>query len=191
MYWRRDDFERQLRDVIQRHRPSLGYSTSFWYTVRHATPLYDRDGWFADLQTLAAGPYPDALREAIVGFNHPLLRTTDSSWRRQIELAIGRDDPVSVNHRVTALLQSATDIIFALRRALHPGEKLLLAHIAALDGASRYGYEPRIRAVLRATTDPANRDLLGAIDSLCDAIDADIRDSGLDYLLNGSRYLFG
>lgn len=182
MYWQRDNFERDLRDVIERHQPSLGYSTSFWYTVRHAMPLYDRTGWFAGLQALASGPYPGPLREAIVGWNHPLLRTTHSSWRHQIELAIARDDPVSVNHRVAALLQSATDIIFALHRALHPGEKRLLAHIAALDGASRYQYGSRIQALLQATADPAGRDLLGAVDALCDAIDADVREEGLHNL---------
>jgi predicted nucleotidyltransferase len=182
VYWQRNDFERQLRDVIERHRPSLGYSTSFWYTVRHSVPLYDRNGWFATLQALAEVPYPAPLREAIVRWNHPLLRTTHSSWRHQIELAIARDDPVSVNHRVTALLQSATDIIFALHRTLHPGEKRLLSHIAGLEGASRYEYAARIRALLRATADPAEGDLLGAIDALCDAIDANVREAGLHHL---------
>lgn len=187
MYWRRDDFERQLRDVIERQRPSLGYSTSFWYTVRHSTPLYDRDGWFADLQALAARPYPDALREAIVGWNYPLLRTTHSSYRRQIELAIARDDPVSVNHRVTALLESATDIVFALHRALHPGEKRLLTHIAALDDLSRYQFEPCIRSLLGATADPSDGDLPGSIDALCDAIDTAMRDGGLGGLIDDSQ----
>jgi len=88
MYWHRDDFERDLRDVIEQYRPSLGYSTAFWYTVRQAMPLYDQGSWFACLQTLAARPYPDALREAIVYWNHLLLRTTHSSYRYQIGLAI-------------------------------------------------------------------------------------------------------
>lgn len=168
--------------MIERHRPSLGYSTAFWYTVRHSTPLYDRDHWFTDLQGLAARPYPDALRNAIVRWNHPLLRTTHSSWRHQIELAIARDDPVSVNHRVTALIQSVVDVIFALHWTLHPGEKRLLAHIAALDGASRHTYEPRIRAVLRATSDPVADHLLEAIDALCNAIDKAIREAELHHL---------
>jgi len=191
MYWRRGDFERDLRDVIEQHRPSLGYSTAFWYTVRQAMPLYDREGWFADLQTLAARPYPEALRQAIVGWNHPLLRTTHSSYRRQIELAIARDDPVSVHHRVTALLQSATDIIFARHRVLHPGEKRLLAHIASLDGASRFRYEAQIRGVLRATANPVDDDLLGAIDGLCDAIDETMRDGGLSHIVDNLQHKRG
>ena len=188
MYWQRDDFERDLRDVIERHRPSLGYSTAFWYTVRYATPLYDRSGWFADFQALAAHPYPDALREAIIDFNHPLLRTTHSSWRHQIELAMGRDDPVSVNHRVTALIQSVIDIIFALHRTLHPGEKRLLTHIAALGEAAHERYEPLIRAVLRATSAPVADHLLEAIDALCDAIDEAIRRGGLGGIIDCSRH---
>ncbi len=181
MYWQRAGFERDLRDVIERHRPSLGYSTSFWYTVRRSVPLFDRDGWLADLQALANLPYPEPLREAIIGWNHPLLRTTHSSYRRQIELAIERDDPISVNHRVAALLQSATDIIFALHRALHPGEKRLLAHITAL---GHNGYELTIRALLAAPADPVAGNLLGAIDALCDTIDAALRDGGLGHLID-------
>lgn len=191
MYWRPEDFERDLRDVIERHRPSLGYSTAFWYTVRHAIPMYDREGWFAVLQTLAARPYPEPLRQAITGWNHPLLRTTHSSYRHQIELAIARDDPVSIHHRVTALLQSATDIIFARHRTLHPGEKRLLTHIATLHDASRHQYEARIRKVLRATANPVDDDLIGAIDALCDAIDADLRDGDLEHLIDGSQRRIG
>ena len=46
------------------------------------------------------------LRRAIVAKNWPILRRNQSSYRRQIELAIERDDAVSVHHRVTALVAS-------------------------------------------------------------------------------------
>jgi len=100
------------------------------------------------------------------------LRTTQSSYRHQIELAIARNDPVSVNHRVAALLASTFDIVFAATRTLHPGEKRLL------DGISRLG-EPvsdhvgeLVRRVLHAEAGPAPRELLEAIDDLCDAVDS-------------------
>ncbi len=175
MYWQREDFERDLRDVIEGHRPSLGYSTAFWYTVCHATPLYDRARWFGGLQALAARPYPEALREAIVAFNHPLLRTTHSSWRHQIELAIARDDPVSVNHRLAALLTSVFDMVFASVRAPHPGEKRLLDHVARLGDPVPDGFGPLIRRVLAATSDPVDRGLVPAIDELCDVVDEIVR----------------
>lgn len=56
-----------------------------------------------------------------------------------------------------------------------------------LEGASRYGYESRIRAVLRVTADPERDDLLGRLDALCDTIDAAIRNGGLAHLINESR----
>lgn len=184
MYWDRRAFDWQLRDVIESHRPALGYSTAFWHTVRHSVPLFDRDGWFTRLQALAAGSYPEELRRAIVAFNHPLLRGTHSSYRRQIELALDRDDPVSVQHRLTALLASVFDIVFAVNRTPHPGEKRLLDHLAALEhGAS---LAPRIRGLIATSADSDGRGLLAAIDALGDDLDAVIREAGLSDAINRS-----
>lgn len=182
MYWDRRWFEGVIRDVIERHRPSLGYTTAFWYTLRHADPLFDRDGWLASMQGLAASPYPDQLRRNIVAWNHPLLRAARSSYSHQIELAIRRDDLVSVNHRVAALLASVFDIVFALNRALHPGEKRLLAHVAHLDIVPE-GFDQHVRALLRATADPDRGDILAAIDALCDTIDQAIQRHALSDLI--------
>jgi predicted nucleotidyltransferase len=79
IYFAADWIEAQLERVLIRHMASVGYSTSFWHTVRHSRPLSDRDGWFAALQSLAAQPYPEPLRRAIVANNHPILRHTLSS----------------------------------------------------------------------------------------------------------------
>ena len=116
-------FEEQLERVLVRHQPSVGYSTAFWHTARHAQPLYDRDGWLGRLKMLAAQPYPEPLRHAIVAHNHPILRDTLSSLVYQIESALARDDMISVQHRTTALLVSYFDILFAVNRLPHPGEK--------------------------------------------------------------------
>jgi hypothetical protein len=45
---------------------------------------------------------------------------------KQIEKAVGRRDLVNVNHRVAALLASYFDVLFAVNRLLHPGEKRMV-----------------------------------------------------------------
>lgn len=179
IYWKRHWFEQQLRDAIERHRPSLGYSTSLWRTARNSTPLFDRDGWFAGMQELARAPYPEPLREAIVAFNRPLLRASRSSYRHQIELAIGRNDPVSVQHRTTALLASVFDIVFAVHRQLHPGEMRLLDHLLRIENDATVRLDALVRDVIRATGDPAHSEPARSIDALCDAVDRMLEDAGL------------
>lgn len=118
--------EGELRRVLERHEASVGYTTCLWHNVQTAVPLFDRSGWFANMQALAARPYPDPLRRAIVAKNHPILNRSLSSYRHQIELAIQRGDRISVNHRAAALLASYFDILWAINRVPNPGEKRLL-----------------------------------------------------------------
>lgn len=166
-YWDPRDFENSLRQVIEHHRPSLGYSTSFWFTMRHAIPLYDRSGWFARMNSLASTPYPEALRDAIVAHHAPLLRNASASYRHQIELAIERNDAVSVNHRVAAFLASIFDIVFALNYMLHPGEKRQMAWITTLKEHIPPTFEQHVNDLLAAS----GENVLDAVDVLCDDVD--------------------
>lgn len=126
MYFGLEWMTEQIERVMVRHQPSLGYTTAFVHTVSRSHSLYDPEGAFAILQAESRRPYPEALRQATVRYNHPLLRGTVSSYYVQLEKAVKRDDPVSANHRLAALLASYFDIIFAVNRTLHPGEKRLL-----------------------------------------------------------------
>jgi hypothetical protein len=170
MYWDAADFETGLRRVIEQHQPSNGYSTAFWYTARNMAPLFDRAGWLALIQALAMTPYPNALAEGIIRYNGPPLRGLHTSYRNQIARAIALDDPVSVNHRVTELLATAFDIIFASARQLHPGEKRQLSVLATLPDVPD-GIEGRIRAILATAGDPAHAGLMEHVDALCDEIE--------------------
>ena len=118
--------EDQVDRVLRRREGSVGYSTCLWHNVVSSRVLYDRSGWFQALQERTGQPYPDALVHAIVAKNYPILQRSLSSYRYQINRAAARGDLVSVNHRVAALLASYFDILFAINRVLHPGEKRLV-----------------------------------------------------------------
>jgi predicted nucleotidyltransferase len=179
MYWDSADFEHGLRQVIDEHRPSLGYSTSFWFTMRNALPLHDRDGWLSRMKLLAETPYPEELRRAIVAFNAPLLRGIHVSYRHQIALAVRRNDPVSVNHRIAALLASVFDIVFALTRTLHPGEKRQLPWIATLGEQVPAVLDEHIRGLLAAACDTTGHEIMPAVDALCHDIERMIDEAEL------------
>ena len=48
------------------------------------------------------------------------------SFDKQIKKALDRNDFVSVNHRTAAFVASYFDVIFAVNRLTHPGEKRLV-----------------------------------------------------------------
>jgi predicted nucleotidyltransferase len=118
--------EEQLNSVLVKHQASVGYSTCFWWNVLKSKPLYDTDNWFRQLRVTATQPYPEALRQAIIAKNYPILRNNISAYTHQIESATRRNDLVSINHRIAALIASYFDIIFAVNYLPHPGEKRLV-----------------------------------------------------------------
>jgi hypothetical protein len=170
--------EEQLDRALVRHEASVGYSTCFWYNVLHSRVLFDRTAWFEALQQRARQSYPAELRRAIIAKNYPLLRRNQSSYLHQIELAVMREDLVSVNHRVAACLASYFDVLFALNELPHPGEKRLLqraANCAHLPSKM----VPHIVAVIGAMG-RGNTDIGVRIEALLDGLDDLLRRQGLE-----------
>ena len=119
--------EDEVRRVWQNHQASVGYSTAFLHNLKTASILYDRSNRFKALQDQLKQPYPIELARAIIKKNYPLLGSKlASSFYEQIEHAIARADNVSCIHRTAALLSSYFDILFALNKQTHPGEKQLV-----------------------------------------------------------------
>jgi hypothetical protein len=179
VYWEPAWIESQLDRVWRQHQASLGYTTCFWYTIRSAQVLFDRRGWLMDLQQQSERPYPDALRQAVIAKNHAVLRRVIPSYAHQIEKASRRGDWVSLNHRVAALLASYFDVVFALNRVLHPGEKRLMAWAQAHCAHLPVAMADQIEAVLQAACLVDGR-LVQRVDALLDNLDPLLRQEGFD-----------
>ncbi len=166
MYFGLEWWREQVGRPLKHHQPSLGYTTAFAYTVNRSRILYDPQGEFAALQKLTSAPYPEPLREAIVRHNYPLLRTTISSYSAQLKKAVARNDLVSVHHRLAALMASYFDILFAVNRALHPGEKQLVRLAGELPSLPE-NFERNVNETLSATGDEP----LDAVNRQLDALE--------------------
>ena len=172
--------EGELARVLDRHEASHGYTTSFWHNVRHSRPLFDRDGWYAGLQAGADRPYPEGLRRAIVASNAPLLRRVRSAFLHQLDGALRRGDPVAVNHRLAALLASFFDVLFALNRQPHPGEKRLLAYAEALCPRRPVDLAKRVAQLCALGASPApDTALIAAADALIADLEELLVEDGL------------
>jgi hypothetical protein len=171
MLWQPAWMEEQVARVVDRHEARTGYTTCFWYTVQRSTPLFDREGWFERLQAKARQPYPPELKRAIVALNQPVLRGNLSSLLSQIERAVAREDWLSVNHRTTALLECALDILFAINDQPHPGEKRLLAFIERDCPKRPKRFADLLEAILSASCARPPVHLVPAVQRFLDALD--------------------
>ena len=128
MYRNLEDFSRDIHSVVEKHIAHNGYTTCMWHNLIHSRILYDKNGKLTTLQNKYNVPYPDGLKDNIIKQNLRLLRGNLPSYDLQIKKAIIRKDWVSVNHRTAAFLESYFDIIFALNKLTHPGEKRMLQY---------------------------------------------------------------
>lgn len=169
--------EEQLQRVLAQHQASVGYSTAFWFNVRNSKALYDRNGWYAALQQRADQPYPEALRLAVVAKNYPILRLLrHSAYQHQLEHALRRGDLVSIQHRMTAVLTSYFDILFAVNRELHPGEKRLTQYAARLPRTPEH-FADDVQALITSVCAPEQT--MPAFHRLMDRLDELLEGEGL------------
>ncbi|WP_039953777.1 DUF4037 domain-containing protein [Brachyspira hampsonii] len=71
-----------------------------------------------------------------------------ASFYEQLEKAVKRNDIVSINHRITAILSSYFDILFALNEELHVGEKKLLDYVFKLCSKIPNNFDKDIKNIL-------------------------------------------
>lgn len=126
LYRNLDDFTADVADVVEGCHGRNGYTTCMWHNLITCKILYDKHGRLEAAKNRFDIPYPEALREDIISRNRKLLRDSMPAYEMQINKATARGDLVSVNHRVSAFLESYFDLLFALNRQTHPGEKRLV-----------------------------------------------------------------
>lgn len=126
LYRNLDNFTGELADVVENCHGRNGYTTCMWHNLLTCKIICDKTGRLAAAKQRFQVPYPAALREDIVSRNWKLLRTAMPAYELQINKAVKRGDLVSVNHRVSAFMESYFDLLFALNEKTHPGEKRLM-----------------------------------------------------------------
>lgn len=128
LYRNIENFSRTIHSVVEEHIAYNGYTTCMWHNLLHSRILYDKNGKLESLQNKYRISYPDELRDNIISKNLCLLTGNLPSYDTQIKKAFARRDMVSVNHRTAAFLESYFDIIFALNKLTHPGEKRMVQY---------------------------------------------------------------
>ena len=126
IYRNLNDISQLTSFVLDDAQPMNGYTTCFWHNLVTSQIYFDRSGNLKAAKERFDIPYPEELRKNIIKQNSALLSGKIPSYDRQIMKAISRGDTVSINHRTAAFLESYFDIIFALNRKTHPGEKKLI-----------------------------------------------------------------
>ena len=121
-----DAFSDGVARVVEEFEPSNGYTTCMWHNLLTCKIVCDKRGRLQKAKERFSVPYPEELRNNIIRRNTALLYGAMPAYSLQLKKASGRNDRVSVVHRTAAFLESYFDVIFALNRQTHPGEKRLI-----------------------------------------------------------------
>jgi predicted nucleotidyltransferase len=121
-----------LKNLLENYQAQLGYTTSLWHSVLQSVILFERDAYFTKLQERVRVPYPDELVKAIVAKNFPMLKGSLAAHPTELYKALDRGDLTTAHRRIESMLNSYFDVLFALNKELHPGEKRSLSYARAL-----------------------------------------------------------
>ena len=116
----------ELISVLDEANAKIGYSTCLIHHFLTSTILVDPNHQLHELQQTYQGRYPDSLKENIIQLNLPLLKVAPGSYYHQLEQALVRQDWTSILVQINKFVISYFDILFALNKCYHPGEKRLI-----------------------------------------------------------------
>lgn len=135
-----------------------GYTTAFLHTLAGCLVVDDPAGELRGIQDRLA-TYPEATRDRL------LKRLPDelSGYLEQLAKAARRRDWTSVTHRRTAVQVAWFDLLFAINRRYHPGEKRLLGSLARCQLVPHDAVARWERASLLPADDPGLTDLMASL----------------------------
>jgi len=106
------------------------------------------------------------------------LGRTIYSYTHQLERAVAHADLVSLNHRTAALLASYFDILLAVNRLPHPGEKRLVEFAAQQCAKLPEGMSHQVGELIRAVAH-GDRRVIEQAQALVAELDRLLRSEGL------------
>lgn len=167
------DFDAVLSSVVFDCNAWNGYTTCLWYNLTSCRILLDKEGKLGAMQEKYNIPYPEKLRENIISNNMKLLSGMLPSFDMQIKKAEDRGDLVSVNHRVAEFLASYFDVIFALNKMGHPGEKRMQGICSARCSILPEDFEENLNrlfeGMFRESISPVIRDMVDKLKRTCES----------------------
>ena len=126
LYRNLDEFSDGVARVVEKFEAHNGYTTCMWHNLLTCKIICDKRGRLQSAKDRFSVPYPEELRNNIIKRNTALLYNAMPAYSLQLKKANGRNDKVSVVHRTAEFLESYFDVIFALNKQTHPGEKRLI-----------------------------------------------------------------
>ena len=147
---------------------SEGYTTARLFYIASGRPLHDPAGELSALRERLLAGYPEPTRRRLLQYHPALLRT----YLGHLRLAQSRGDLLMVQHRRYTVQMVFFNLLFALNRRYHPGEKRLLIHsqgctLQPANLAARWSRVARL-----AADDPELAAALGGlVDDLCGLIE--------------------
>lgn len=116
------EFEKMISPIRVNH----GYTTCFVDNILSSKILYEQDFYFSDLKERVSDVLNEQLITKIIDYNFPIINKKIPSLYNQFKKAVQRKDIHSMNHRLTEYFSIYHDIIFAINKEYHKGEKRLL-----------------------------------------------------------------
>ena len=179
LYRNLEDFARTVRSVVEEHTAYNGYTTCMWHNLLNSRILYDKHGKLGSLQRRYRIPYPEELRDNIIRKNMRLLTGNLPSYDAQIKKAAARNDTVSVNHRTAAFPESYFDILFALNRLTHPGEKRMVQYLTEKAEILPADFEENLKKLFQNLFTDSDK-ALQTLGEMIAALKSAIKRGGLD-----------